>query len=86
MGFGFTFYGISMVMMAALNGAGDTRTPTWINFVGVWLFQIPLAYVLSKHLGLNEQGAFWAIPIAESSIALVAWWFFSRGYWKKIKV
>ncbi len=85
-GTGYIFYGIGMVMTQALNGAGDTRTPTIINFAGFWLFQIPLAYLLAKGLNWKSEGVFWAIPIAETAIAVAAWYFFRRGKWKEIKV
>jgi putative MATE family efflux protein len=86
MGAGYIFYGIGMVMTQALNGAGDTRTPTIINFVGFWMFQIPLAYFLAAGLGLKSTGAFIAIPVAETFIALLAWYYFKRGKWKVVKV
>ena len=86
MGAGYIFYGIGMVMTQALNGAGDTRTPTIINFICFWMFQIPLAYILSEGIGLQSTGAFLAIPIAESLIALLAWYYFKKGRWKEIKV
>jgi putative MATE family efflux protein len=85
-GTGYIFYGIGMVMTQALNGAGDTRTPTIINFAGFWLFQIPLAYLLAKGLNWKSEGVFWAIPIAETAIAVAAWFYFRRGKWKEIKV
>jgi putative MATE family efflux protein len=85
-GTGYIFYGISMVMTQALNGAGDTRTPTIINFVGFWMFQIPFAYFLSKGTDLKSTGAFIAIPVAETLIALIAWYYFRKGKWKEIKV
>ena len=75
-----------MVMTQALNGAGDTKTPTLINFVCFWLFQIPLAYFLAKTLDLKTTGAFMAVPIAETLIALVAWYYFRKGKWKLIQV
>jgi putative MATE family efflux protein len=85
-GAGYIFYGIGMVMIQALNGAGDTRTPTWINFVGFWLFQIPLAWVLAKTLNMGPTGAFIAVPVAETFIALAAWYYFKKGKWKEVKV
>jgi putative MATE family efflux protein len=85
-GSGYIFYGIGMVMIQSLNGAGDTKTPTWINFIGFWLFQIPLGYLLAKTFGMGPVGAFIAIPVAEIGIALTAWYYFKKGKWKEVKV
>lgn len=85
-GSAYIFYGIGMIMMAALNGAGDTKTPTYISFFCFWLIQIPLAYLLANGFGWKTTGAFIAVPIAETLIALVAYYFFKRGKWKEVKV
>lgn len=85
-GAGYIFYGIGMVMTQALNGAGDTKTPTYINLICFWLFQIPVAYLLAKGFDLKATGAFIAIPLAETMIALVAWYYFKKGKWKIIQV
>ena len=85
-GSGYIFYGIGMVMIQALNGAGDSKTPTWINLVGFWVFQIPFAFVLAKTFNMGPTGAFIAIPAAESVLAIAAWYFFKKGRWKEIKV
>jgi putative MATE family efflux protein len=83
---GYIFYGIGMVMVNAFNGAGDTKTPTWINFFGFWMFQIPLAYWLSHQLNWGPKGVFTAILLAESSITIAGIIMFKRGRWKKVKV
>ena len=85
-GYGYIFYGIGMVMTQALNGAGDTRTPTWINIVCFWVLQVPLAYTLARTLNLGYAGAVMSVPIAESLLAMIAWYFFYRGGWKKVEV
>jgi putative MATE family efflux protein len=85
-GSGNIFYGMGMIMIQALNGAGDTRTPTLINFFCFWLFQVPLAYLLAYPFHLKSTGAFVAIPVAETLIALIAWYFFRKGKWKTISV
>jgi putative MATE family efflux protein len=83
---GYIFYAYGMVISQSLNGAGDTTTPTVLNFFGFWLFQIPLAYVLAIVLKIGPEGVFWAISIAESCIAVVAIMLFRRGTWKKVVV
>jgi putative MATE family efflux protein len=83
---GYIFYGIGMVMANAFNGAGDTKTPTVINAIGFWAFQIPLAFFLSKTLDLGATGAFIAIPVAETAIAIAAYIVFKKGKWKQVKV
>ncbi len=85
-GTGYIFYGIGMVMIQALNGAGDTRTPTWINFIGFWLLQIPFAYLMAKGFNMGPLGAFIAIPVAETAIALAAYYYFKKGKWKEVKI
>jgi Na+-driven multidrug efflux pump len=85
-GSGYIFYGIGMVMVQALNGAGDTKTPTWINVVGFWLFQIPFAFLLAKVFNMGPTGAFIAVPVAEVLIALAALYYFKKGKWKEVKV
>lgn len=79
---GFPLYAFGMVLTQAFNGAGDTWTPTWINLAVFWAFEIPLAYVLAHTFGMGPVGAFWAITIAFSSLAVVSWLVFRRGRWK----
>ena len=79
-------YGWWMVSVQAFNGAGDTATPTWINVVFFWLIQIPLAWYLALHLGLQETGVFWAVFVSETSVGLFTLWLFSRGRWKTAQV
>jgi putative MATE family efflux protein len=86
MSIGFVFYGIGMVMINAFNGAGDTWTPTWVNLFGFWLFQIPFAYLLAKHLHMGPKGVFIAIPMAEAAITIAAFILFKRGKWKHKRV
>jgi putative MATE family efflux protein len=83
---GFPFYAFGMVASQAFNGAGDTRTPTWINLGCFWALEIPLAYALSRQPWLGSSGAFLAITIAFCAVAVVSVTLFRRGAWKKVKV
>ncbi|MGA7380974.1 MAG: MATE family efflux transporter [Terriglobales bacterium] len=79
-------YAYAMVMLQAFNGAGDTVTPTIVNFFGFWLFEVPLAYWLAIRLGFRSNGVFWSIVVAEGSIAVASAILFKRGHWKTQKI
>ncbi len=76
-------YAYAMVMLQAFNGAGDTVTPTIVNFFGFWVLEIPLAYWLAIHQGMHSNGVYWSIVIAEGSIAVASIILFKRGRWKQ---
>ena len=80
---GFIFYGVGMVMIQAINGAGDTVNPTWINILSFWAIEIPLAYLLSLYFNMGEEGVYYSIVLAESAMTLMAIWLFCRGKWKQ---
>lgn len=84
--YGFLFYGFGMVLETSFNGAGDTWTPTYLNFFIFWLFEIPLAYLLAYQFGFGASGVFWAITIAFSVLAIVSALLFKRGKWKTKQV
>lgn len=83
---GYIFYGIGMVVTQSFNGAGDTKTPTWISLFGFWAFQIPLAWLLAYPLEMGPQGTFIAIVVAEAGITIASVILFKRGRWKLKKV
>ncbi len=79
-------YAYGMVMLQAFNGAGDTVTPTIVNFFGFWLLEIPLAYFLAIPMHWQAKGAYFSIVAAEAAIAGASIILFKRGYWKKQKI
>jgi putative MATE family efflux protein len=83
---GFLFYGYGMVLSMSFNGAGDTRTPTLINLLCLWCFEIPLAWALAHPFGLGPTGVFIAVAVAFSVLALVSAAIFRLGRWKTRRV
>ena len=83
---GYIFYAYGMVVSQAFNGAGDTKTPTKINLISFWLFQLPLAYIAAMVLGWGAMGVFIAITLAEVLLAILAMVWFKKGNWKQVQV
>lgn len=83
---GYLFFAYGMVVSQAFNGAGDTRTPTIVNFFSYWMLQIPLAYILAMYTDFEIKGIYIAILAAEIFLAIVVVLIFRRGKWKLVKV
>lgn len=83
---GYIFYAYQMIISQAFNGAGDTATPTKLNFVFMWLIQIPLAYFLSYYTALESRGVYVSISLSSVLLTIVAVYIFRKGNWKKVKV
>jgi putative MATE family efflux protein len=69
----FTFTGL-------LRGAGATLIPMFITLFSLWLIRIPLAWFLSKQIGV--QGIWWSIPIAWFSGMIFLFIYYKMGHWK----
>jgi len=82
LGLGFPIYAVGLILTQALNGAGDTFTPTIINFICFWLLQIPLAYWLATGMQTGPNGVFVAIVVSESLVTVFSVIVFRRGRWK----
>jgi putative MATE family efflux protein len=82
----FIFYGFGMIVLNAFNGAGDTKTPTYINFVCFWLIQLPFAYIVAINLNYGPIGVFWSIALGEMAMTIISVIWFKKGHWKLIKV
>jgi putative MATE family efflux protein len=83
---GYVFFAIGMVLTQAFNGAGDTKTPAWINIGILWFMEIPLAYLLAFTFELEYLGIFIAIAFSHSFHSLVTLFVFRKGKWKTMKV
>ncbi len=79
---GFPLYAIGMVIVQAMNGAGDTETPMTLNLIAFWLVQIPLAFFLATRMPLEANGVFIAEVVAESLLTVMSIIVFRRGGWK----
>lgn len=86
MSLAFPLYAAGMCLEGAFNGAGDTWTPTRLNFFCYWLGQIPLAWVLAEVFRLGPTGVFISIPVSFSVLAVWALVLFRRGRWKQQRV
>lgn len=82
----YILFAYGMVMGQAFNGAGDTRTPTLMNFFCFWIVQVLGAYVMAVVLKMGVNGVYIAIAIANCVFAVIGILLFRRGKWRQVKV
>ncbi len=85
LGIGYPMYAVGMIMVQALNGAGDTLWPSILNLVCFWLIQIPVAWMLAQQAGMGPTGVFVAIVVSECLLTVLSVIVFRRGHWKTVE-
>jgi len=78
--------GLSMQQLVSgvLRGAGDTRMPFLISFLGMWVVRLPLAWCLIHflHLGLE---AVWIAMMTDLAIrGIVSFIYYRKGRWMHV--
>jgi putative MATE family efflux protein len=77
------FLGLQFALTGVFRASGNMVLTMVLTLVSQWVVQFPLAYVLSKHTDLHEQGIWWALPVSNIVTALITLCLYAKGDWKK---
>ena len=78
--------GVGVVLARGLDGAGNTVPAMAINLLTLWGLEVPLAYGLSRWLGLGVAGVWWGRAVANLANGLLFAFWFRLGRWKRKEV
>ena len=78
------FLALGMVLTGALQGAGETKGPTYLTAATMVGVRLPLAYVLLHYYGVHGAWLAMALSTVVQGIGTVI--LFRRGTWLKQKV
>ncbi|HZH98881.1 MAG TPA: MATE family efflux transporter [Fimbriimonadaceae bacterium] len=82
------FFAYSMVMMGAMQGAGDTVRPMWISVIAMWGLRVPMAFLLALPIGLSlgARGAWISMSLTQAIQGIMSLIVFKQGAWKTKEV
>jgi putative MATE family efflux protein len=83
---GFLGMSVVYVLQYSITGSGDTVAPMIITLAMLWVVQLPLAFLLSRHTDLGVYGVRWAIVIGFVTGAIAYALYFWGGRWRRKKV
>jgi Na+-driven multidrug efflux pump len=75
-----------MVIGGSLRGAGDMRTPVYATMVGTFLFRVPLVYLFAIVFGWGLNGVWLGTAADWTARAVLIYFLFRRGAWKRIRL
>jgi putative MATE family efflux protein len=79
-------FAYGMVIVGAMQGAGDTVRPLWISIVSLWGLRVPIAYILAFPFHLGSLGAWIAMAATQAVQGILCLIAFKQGGWKTKKV
>lgn len=80
------FLCITLVITAALQGAGDTKFPMYSTFIGIWGVRVLGTYLFGIVLGYGLLGVWISYVLDVSLRGILLMHRFLRGSWKDIKM
>ena len=83
---GYAAFGFTMVLSQVLNGVGDTLPVMIFALLGMWIVQVPVAFLLSHYTDLGVAGVWWGMVAGVIVRAVVYLFYFRAGKWKTKKV
>ncbi len=83
---GFGFIGLQLTLNGIFTGSGNTKVSMIFSIISLWVFEFPIAYILSKVLGFNELGIWMGAPIAWVLATIIPFIYFKTGRWKKTRI
>lgn len=79
-------FGFFMVILGAFQGSGHTMPVMVLNMSRLWLIRIPAAIVLARWLAMGPKGIWLAMFLSNILTSAAAFFWFSRGTWKRAMI
>ena len=77
---------LNMILGGSFRGAGDTKFPMYLTFIGVWGLALPLTYLLGVQFSFGLAGIWWAMVADEWFRAIVCITRFRSNKWKQVEI
>ena len=77
---------LAQVLAGGLRGAGDTRFPMVMTFLGIWLVRLPVSYLMGPLLGYGLPGIYVSNVLDSLVRAVVCFLRYRTGRWREIEV
>lgn len=82
----FPFFCLQIILDGIYAGSGNTKVTMIFSLIALWVFEFPVAYILSRHTPLAENGLWIAYPISNFIVATISFIYFRMGRWKKTRI
>ncbi len=79
----FGFIGYQQVASGALRGGGSPLVSLIIAITSLWVVRFPIAYILSNHTSLAQNGVYWSFVFSNIFGAFLAWVILRKDRWIK---
>jgi putative MATE family efflux protein len=74
-------FALFIVITGAFQGGGDTKPVMYLNAARLWVFRVPLAYLLGYTFRQGPQGIWLAMFLSNLAVAAIGFYLLRTGRW-----